>query len=93
MIPRLRALLTGKVTWCDPDTGAPAETDYFSWRDRWSIFGIHSANWGWVRRFGSMPCGCTRNPITRRMVLLSFGCPDHCALDRSDAALLMGEDL
>lgn len=93
MIERLRVLLTGNVTWCDPETGEPSESDHFSWRDRWSIFGFHSSNWGWVRRYGAMDCGCVRNPITRRTVLLRYGCAEHCALDRSDEAMLMGEDL
>lgn len=87
MFSRLRVLLTGNVEWVDIETGE-TERDHYGWRDRWSIFGVHSYNWGWVRRLGVMDCGCTRNPLTRRMVLFRFGCAEHCALDASDAALL-----
>ena len=49
-----------------------------SWGQRWAIAGIHSYNWGWVRRFGAMPCGCTRNPVTRRIVCYLVDCGgDH----------------
>lgn len=89
MISRLRVLLTGNVEWVDTETGE-TERDHFGWRDRWAIFGVHSYSWGWVRRLGVMGCGCTRNPLTRRVVLFRFGCAEHCALDPSDAALLDG---
>ena len=69
MMSRLKALLTGKITWLDAD-GTP-EYEVLGWRDRWSLFGIHSWNWRWVHRLGQMDCGCTRNPLTRRTVLNS----------------------
>lgn len=73
---RMRALATGKVTWVDTDTGE-AETEYMGWRDRWTLFGVHSHNWRWVDRMGRMRCGCTRNPVTRRMALIAMDCPEH----------------
>ena len=72
---RLKALLDGKVTWV-ADDGAE-EREVLSWRDRWSLFGVHSHDWWWVRRYGKLHCGCTRNPITRRMVLFRMGCRSH----------------
>jgi hypothetical protein len=76
---RLRILRTGVCEWVDPDTGQ-IEVDLLSWRDRWNLFGVHSADWRWVRRFGERDCGCTFNPITRRKVLTKMDCPDHGVL-------------
>jgi hypothetical protein len=76
IIERLRILATGRVTWVDNDTGAE-EDEHMSWRDRWSLFGVHSWNWRWVRRWGQMGCGCTRNPLSRRTVLTNVDCPAH----------------
>lgn len=73
---RLRALLTGRVEWIDPEDGA-VEVEWLSWKDRWSIFGVHSYSWGWVRKYGALECGCTRNPITRRRVLIRLNCAQH----------------
>lgn len=73
---RWNALLTGKVEWVDPDTG-DFDIEQLGWRDRWAIFGIHSWSWWWVRKFGQLRCGCTRNPITKRMVLIAMDCPEH----------------
>ena len=55
---RLRGLLTGRVEWFDPDDNL-IEVEWMGWRDRWAIFGVHSSNWRWVRRFGTRDCGCT----------------------------------
>jgi hypothetical protein len=73
---RLRALLTGRCTWIDADTGE-VEHDLLSWRSRWALFGVHSYNWGWVTRYGKRDCGCTFNPVTRRKVLTNMDCPAH----------------
>lgn len=81
---RLEALLTGRVEWVDPEDGA-FEVEWLGWRDRWSLFGVHSYSWGWVRRYGRMACGCTRNPLTRRLVLIRWRCPDHCSLPLAEA--------
>lgn len=74
-IERLKALLTGKVTWVDPD--GTEEHEVLGWRDRWSLFGVHPHNWRWVHRWGRMGCGCTHNPLTRRAVLTNIDCPRH----------------
>jgi hypothetical protein len=74
---RFRVLRTGVVEWVDPKTGQ-VEVDFLSWRDRWSIFGIHSYDWSWVRRFGAQRCGCTKNPLTRKTVLISGDCTRSC---------------
>jgi len=69
---RLRVLCNGKVAWIGDDNILEHET--LSWADRWALFGVHSYNWWWVRRFGSRPCGCVHNPLTRNQVLF---CCDH----------------
>jgi hypothetical protein len=79
LLSRLRILRTGICEWSDPDTG-DIEVDFLGWRDRWSIFGVHSYNWRWVRRYGKQTCGCTLNPLTRRVVLVSWECPKHCGI-------------
>jgi hypothetical protein len=76
---RLRILRTGVCEWVDPETGQ-IEVDLLSWHDRWNLFGVHSSNWRWVRKFGERDCGCTFNPITRRKVLTKMDCPDHGVL-------------
>lgn len=83
---RLHALMTGQVTWIDAD-GTP-EHEVLGWRDRWSIFGVHSWNWRWVRRWGRMDCGCTHNPLTLRTVLTNLDCPTHGWADWME----MGDD-
>lgn len=88
LIKRIKVLATGRVSWCDPHTGEVESDEKLSWRDRWAVFGIHSYNWWWVKRFGALDCGCTRNPVTRRVVLIRWRCPEHCSIDPSDAALL-----
>lgn len=73
---RVKALATGRVAWEDPETGE-IDVEQMSWRDRWAVFGVHSWNWRWVRRFGERPCGCTINPLTRRQVAIRMDCPEH----------------
>lgn len=72
----LKILLTRKATWVDPNTGE-TETDRYDWGTTWALAGIHSWRWAWVRRRGALPCGCTRNPVTRRMVLYAMDCDSH----------------
>jgi hypothetical protein len=85
LLARLRVLRTGVCEWVDPITGR-IEADLLSWRDRWTLFGVHSYSWGWVREFGKRDCGCTFNPITRRKVLVNIDCPRHgCPQWRRDS--------
>lgn len=72
---RLYILATGRVEWVGEDGGVDREK--LSWRTRWSIVGVHSYNWKWVRRYGKRVCGCTFNPITRRKVLTRMDCSQH----------------
>lgn len=74
-LARLKVLLDGNVTWVADD--GVGETEHLSWRDRWTLFGVHSFDWWWVKKYGRCDCGCTRNPLTRRMVLYRMGCPVH----------------
>lgn len=83
LISRLGILLTGRVSWLDPHTGA-REAETISLRDRWAVFGVHSYNWWWVHRYGRRSCGCVINPLTRRKVLTSMDCPDHGFRDLLD---------
>ena len=73
LLARLRALCTGDITW------EGGEREHLSWRDRWILFGVHSRNWRWVRKYGLRECGCTFNPITRRKLLTRMGCKTHSA--------------
>lgn len=68
---RMHALLTGRVVWVDAEDGTE-ETEHYGWRDRWAIFGLHSYDWRWMRRWGKRPCGCMINPLTRRRVLICY---------------------
>jgi hypothetical protein len=81
---RLKFLLDGKAEWIG-DNGN-VEVTQEDWRTRWAIAGIHSNNWRWVRHWGKMECGCTRNPLTRRIVLYMAGCNSHCFISFSDEA-------
>lgn len=72
LLTRLRVMWNGRVTWTGDD--GSVEHERLSWRDRWAIFGMHSYNWWWVRRWGRQACGCVRNPLTRRRVLFCMGC-------------------
>lgn len=83
-IDRLKVLATGKLTWVGLNGDS---TEYLGWRDRWDIVGIHSADWGWVRRYGGLDCGCTHNPLTRRLVLIRMDCAEHCCLGPLQADL------
>jgi hypothetical protein len=76
LLARLRVLATGRCTWVDTDTGE-REHDVLDWRSRWNLFGVHSSNWRWVKRFGRRDCGCTFNPLTRRKVLTLMDCREH----------------
>lgn len=69
-------LVTGKLEWTDPETGE-VEITHEDWSTRWQIAGWPSYNWWWVRKYGKMGCGCTRNPITRKRVLTAMGCDTH----------------
>lgn len=64
----------------DPDTGERLDGDPMIITDRGTIralAGPHSYEWWWVKRWGRMGCGCTRNPVTRRRLLTSSDCLEH----------------
>lgn len=73
---RLRILATRRTEWVDQQSGA-VEVDRETWRSAWDIAGPHSRNWRWVRRYGTQPCGCVINPLTRRRVTSLVDCPEH----------------
>lgn len=73
---RVKTLVTRRFEWKDLDSGE-VEVTYEDWGTTWSLVGIHSYKWWWVRKYGKLPCGCTRNPLTRRMVLHRWRCERH----------------
>jgi hypothetical protein len=75
---RVKLLITGHAVWIDTKT-KEEHPEHLDWYTRWAISGVHSHNWRWVHRFGKLPCGCTRNPLTRRMVLIRYRCSEHCS--------------
>lgn len=69
---RVKLLITRKVEYF------PGLVTKEPWDTVWAIAGVHSYNWWWVRKYGSLTCGCGRNPLTRRFVWYSTDCPqDH----------------
>ena len=70
---RIKFLVDGKATWTITD-GSEHKTKE-KWSLRWAIAGIHSSNWKWVRKYGKMKCGCTKNPVTGKIVLHNTTCP------------------
>lgn len=73
LTPRVKLLW--KLEWVHDDGTIEATQEKFG--TVWRIAGVHSHNWKWVRKYGKLECGCTRNPITRRMVLFLWRCPVH----------------
>jgi hypothetical protein len=67
---RIKLLITRKIELF------PGYWSKESWAMAWAIAGIHSHKWGWVRRYGRLPCGCGRNPLTRRFVWYVYPCPE-----------------
>lgn len=73
---RLLRLATGRYVLTDMVTGED-QVEWWDWRQRWAIDGIHSWKWWWVQHWGKRDCGCTINPVTRRRVLTRGDCPTH----------------
>lgn len=91
MLGRIKALCTGVVAWEDQNGGT--ETERLSWPLRWRLFGVHSYNWRWVKRFGRQSCGCTVNPLTRRRVLVNFDCAmESLGIDPEELEVELHED-
>jgi len=74
---RIKILITRRTRWVDEEYPDDVTIHRESWRTAWAIAGIHSYHWWWVRRYGKLPCGCTRNPLTRRLVLYRWRCEVH----------------
>ncbi len=79
---RVRVLATRTTVWVWP--GEEPHVVKESWSGAWAIAGIHSYKWWWVRKYGNLPCGCTRNPVTRRMVLFRWKCAMHFPEQEAD---------
>lgn len=84
-LDRIKLLATGKAIWCNAITGEPHHTEKLDWRCRWAIAGTHPLNWRLIYRLGGQPCGCVRNPFTRRMAAL---CLEHAAAGTHDCTLI-----
>lgn len=79
---RIKILVTGKIVWSFGDGYERVE---YNRALAWRLAGIHNHNWKWVRKYGKMDCGCTRNPLTRKVVLFLMNCSGgHCDIDLSD---------
>jgi hypothetical protein len=77
---RIKFLIDGKIIWAGRDGNQFSTTE--SWELRWAISGIHSYKWWWVRRYGKLPCGCTRNPLTRRILTIKWRCRKHSVVGK-----------
>ena len=73
---RIKILIIRKVTWesCDGDK---LYDEKVSLSFAWTLVGIHSHQWWWVRKYGRLPCGCQINPLTRRFVAYRWRCPEN----------------
>jgi hypothetical protein len=71
---RIQKLITRKFTWVSEEGSYTSKEPFHI---TWAIVGIHSYRWWWVRKYGLLPCGCRRNPITRRFVSYLYGCPEN----------------
>jgi len=74
---RARLLTTRRVTLLNLVSGQPEELTRLDWSTAWALAGPRPASWRWVQRRGKLPCGCLRNPLTRRLVLITTACPHH----------------
>lgn len=74
---RATHLVTRRYTWV-ADDGQEIHTRE-DWDTAWAMEGPHTYRWWWVRRWGRLDCGCTRNPLTRRIVLYTMSCEEHMA--------------
>jgi hypothetical protein len=77
---RITLLATGKARWVNDKTGVVSIT-HEAWHTRWKLAGPRVYSWWWVKRWGRLDCGCTRNPLTRRMVLINSSCVLHMGFD------------
>lgn len=75
---RVKMLATRRFVWVDQETGEERVAKE-SWKTAWTLVGIHSYRWWWIGKYGKLQCGCTRNPLTRRMVSYVWRCPEHMA--------------
>jgi hypothetical protein len=73
---RVKLLVTRKFTWVDQEDGSERVVKE-SFSHAWAMLGVHSRNWWWVRRWGELDCGCTRNPLTRRVIMFDWECGEH----------------
>lgn len=73
---RATILLTRRLVWVDCATGQEYP-EKVSLSFAWTLVGVHSYKWWWVRRYGRLGCGCTRNPLTRRFVAYRYECPER----------------
>lgn len=81
---RIKLLVTRRFNWHYTDSEGQHQLEQVKepWNAAWAIAGIHSWSWWWVRRYGELDCGCTRNPLTRRVVLMDSMCDVHCSFMR-----------
>lgn len=74
---RIHVIVTCSARSENPETG-DVEVYRFSRGTAWALAGPQVATWQWFRRWGTLACGCLRNPFTRRIVVLRGDCSLHC---------------
>ena len=74
-------LFSRKTTWTWEDGEAKQETHRESWSTAWALIRPMLITFGpyykWINGRGKLDCGCCRNPLTRRIVLFTYGCKDN----------------
>jgi hypothetical protein len=73
---RSRVLITRQATIVNLASGRP-ENLRLDFGTAWAIAGPQSHSWWWVLRWGSLRCGCLRNPLTRRVLTVRGDCQVH----------------
>jgi hypothetical protein len=76
---RIKILITRRFEWIDRDNKDSITVTHETWDMAWAVAGIHSHNWWWVNKYGKLSCGCTRNPLTRKVIMINMDCPEHCS--------------
>jgi hypothetical protein len=73
---RGRVLVTRKASVQNVATDE-VEVLHLDWATAWAIAGPQTHSWWWVRKWGVLRCGCTKNPVTRRLLTTRGDCQSH----------------
>lgn len=78
---RVKYVVTGVLVFVDEDGGNPERYRVGRW-SAWNMLRPRTPYDEWARRAGTLPCGCSRSPITRRWLSFLGDCPEHGILPR-----------